>query len=140
MTAASLVDADPGATSELYFDAGLPGFPDVHRFRLVSWGERPNPFSLLQCVDRGDLAFVVVPPEVFFPDYAPAITGDAAARLGLRDAADAIVLVIVTLGTSPAEATANLLGPVVVNRTNGRSAQLVLDSSSYGVQTPLRAA
>jgi flagellar assembly factor FliW len=47
------------------------------------------------------------------------------------------VYVIVTLGRTPPEATVNLLGPLIVNRNNGRAAQVVLDGNRYDVRTPL---
>jgi flagellar assembly factor FliW len=129
------IDIETGAV--LYLDAGLPGFPAVHRFRLSPWGAAEGPFLLLQCLDVDDLAFVVVRPELFFPDYQPAINFEAAGRLGLNDPGDATVYVIVTLGRTPPEATVNLLGPLIVNRNNGRAAQVVLDGNRYDVRTPL---
>ena len=129
------IDVETGAV--LYLDAGLPGFPAVHRFRLSPWGVAEGPFLLLQCLDVDDLAFVVVRPELFFPDYQPAINFEAAGRLGLNDPGDATVYVIVTLGRTPPEATVNLLGPLIVNRNNGRAAQVVLEGNRYDVRTPL---
>jgi flagellar assembly factor FliW len=137
VTSALLLDADP-VTPELYLDAGLPGFPGLHRFQLVPWGDMPGPFSLLQCLDMEDLAFVVVRPGLFFPDYGPQIGRDTADRLGIDHPDDAIVLAIVTLGATPAEATVNLLGPLVVNRHTGRAAQVVQDGARFSVRTPLR--
>jgi flagellar assembly factor FliW len=123
--------------SELYIDAGLPGFPGAHRFRLLPWGEQPGPFCLLLCRDDEDLAFVVAPPDVFFPDYMPEIDRPTANRLGIASPADAAVYVIVTLGPTPAEATANLLGPLVVNRRTRLAAQVVLEGTRWDVRTPL---
>ncbi len=133
----AVLDQGTVAGSELYLDAGLPGFPSVHRVRLAPWGQTSGPFLLLTCLDLDDLAFVVVPPHLFFPDYQPEISRDVADRLGLRSETEAAVLVIVTLGASAADATVNLLGPLVVNAGNGRAAQVVLDSARYGVRTPL---
>lgn len=112
--------------AELHFDDGLPGFPLARRFTLVPWGGEESIFSVLQSLDDDDLRFVVVPPEPFFPDYAPVLGDDDVARLGLRSSDDAIVLVVVTLGERPEEATANLLGPVVINRHTLTGAQVVL--------------
>ena len=125
--------------SELYLDAGLPGFPGAHRFRLMPWGGTTGPFSLLLCLDADDLAFVVVPPEVFFPDYAPEIDQATADRLGIGNPADALVYVILTLGPTPLDTTVNLLGPIVVNRRNLRAAQVVLEDARWDVRTPLGA-
>jgi flagellar assembly factor FliW len=125
----------PPSLRELHFDDGLPGFPGNRRFTLTRWGDEDSPFSVLQDLDDGGLRFVVVPPELFFPTYAPVLTDDDAARLELRVPEDAIVLVVVTLGDRPADATANLLGPIVVNRHSLAAAQVVLT----GQELPTRA-
>jgi flagellar assembly factor FliW len=132
-----MIDPSVLDDAELYIDAGLPGFPCAHRFRLGTWGGTPGPFKLLECLDLPGVAFVVVRPELFFPGYTPAIDGETCARLGLPDPADAMVFVIVTLGRTPYDATVNLLGPLVVNWRSRVAAQVVLDGDSSMVRTPL---
>ncbi len=117
---------------ELTMTGGLPGFPSVERFALV---EVPDtPLFLLRSVDAPDLEFVVVPPAPFFADYAPEIDDLSAARLGLVDAEDALVLLVLTMGADVASTTANLLAPVVINQRTRQAAQVVLDGD-----WPLRA-
>src|SRR3954447_20156620 len=134
--APSVMEA-PADTGELIFESGLPGFPDAHRFTLIRWGDEDSPFSIMRSLDNDGLEFVVVPPMVFFPDYEPEIDDATAERLDLDRGEDAIVLAMVTLGEQAADATANLLGPIVVNRHTNRAAQAVLANSSYEVRTPL---
>jgi flagellar assembly factor FliW len=123
--------------AELYLDAGLPGFPGAHRFRLGGWGGNDGPFWLLECLDTPDLAFVVVRPEPFFPGYLPEIDRATADRLCLGGPDDALVFVIVTLGPTPYDATVNLLGPLVVNCRSRLAAQIVLEGDGSMVRTPL---
>lgn len=122
---------------ELHFDDGLPGFPEHRRFSLVRWGDETSPFSLLESLDGDALRFVVVPPALFFPEYAPVLSDEDAARLGLEGADDAIVLVVVSLGERPADATANLLGPVIVNRHTLAAGQVVLTGQDVPTRAPL---
>lgn len=122
---------------ELHVDGGLPGFPDATRFALVRWGGDDSPFSLLRSLDDPDLSFVVVPPAVFFPQYEPELDDDTVEALDLRSAEEALVLVIVTLGEAAADATANLLGPVVVNQRTRAAAQAVLATSDHSTRVPL---
>jgi flagellar assembly factor FliW len=119
------------AIPELRFPAGLPGFPGERRFGLVRWGGDDSPFSLLQSIEEDGLQFLVVPPDVFFPDYAPEVGDDVVSSLGLQAPEDAILLVIVTVGDAPQDATANLLGPVVVNRHTLVGAQAVLTTGDH---------
>ena len=134
--APSVMEA-PADTAELIFESGLPGFPDAHRFTLVRWGDEDSPFSIMRSLDHDGLEFVVVPPMVFFPDYEPEVDDATAERLDLERGEDAIVLAMVTLGEAAADATVNLLGPIVVNRHTNHAAQAVLASSGYDVRTPL---
>jgi flagellar assembly factor FliW len=56
------------------------------------------------------------------------------ANLGLESADDAMVMTIITVGQPP---TANLLGPVVVNRRTRVAAQVVQYQSNYRAAEPL---
>ena len=122
---------------ELQFAAGLPGFPEAHRFVLVRLGEADSPFSMLRSLDEPELEFVVAAPGMFFPHYEPEIDDSVAGRLGLGRADDALLLVIVTVAEQPADSTANLLGPIVVNRHSRLAAQAVLDAGRYATKEAL---
>ncbi len=121
---------------DLTFDGGIPGFPEVHRFALESLGEG-TPFAVLRCLDDPGPEFVVVPAGAFFPDYEPELDDASADDLGLESADDAVVLLIVNLAGGVADATANLLGPIVINRNNRRATQVILSGSAYEPRTPL---
>ncbi len=125
---------------EIRFEAGLPGFPNAHRFQLRPWGPPGSPYLRLSAVDDRNVGFVVVPPWVFYPDYEFDLDDVSAERLGLREPEDAIVLAVVTLRDRPEEATMNLLGPIVVNRHTHEAAQIVLPTSGYSVRAPLAVA
>lgn len=132
----------PEATDvpEIRFRGGLPGFPGRERFTLVQWGEEGSPFSLLRSLDDEDLSFVVVPPALFFPDYAPTVSDEVAAGLGATSADDVMALVIVTVRRPVQESTANLLGPLLVNVHDLVGVQVVLDPDEYAAAAPLAAA
>lgn len=123
-------------TSELHFAAGLPGFPELHRFTLTWWGDS-DLFSILRSVEEPSVEFVVVPPLPFFPSYEPELDDTTAERIGLKEAEDAIVLVIVTLGERPEDATANLMAPIVINQHTLEGVQAVLVGSAYELRARL---
>lgn len=124
-------------TPQLTFSAGLPGFPDARTFVLLQTELAQDPFSIMRCVEDEALEFVVVPPAPFFPEYAPEIDDATADRIGLENADDAVVLVMLTVGESISEITANLLGPVVINKANFQAAQAVLVNQGYDLRVPL---
>jgi flagellar assembly factor FliW len=127
----------PVDVPELHFAHGLPGFPGERRFALVRWGGFEGPYSLMVDLDDPAVRFLVAPPHVFFPDYVVDLDEAIAARVGLERAEDCLLLVIVTLTGRPEDATANLLGPVVINLQNRQGVQAVLAESGYSTRTPL---
>jgi len=118
----------------LEFPDGLPGFPHARQFRFEPLEENLPPFFSMSSLDISGLRFVVVPPGAVFENYVIEVPEDDVERLGLHHADDALVVVIVTVAQPP---TANLLGPVVVNRHTGLSRQVVLTGSGYDVRTAL---
>ncbi|MDZ4825253.1 MAG: flagellar assembly protein FliW [Actinomycetota bacterium] len=122
---------------EITFAAGLPGFPDAHRFQLTPWGSTDTPFTLMTSADDPEVGFVVVPPWVFYPEYEFDLDDGATDRLALSEPEDAVVFCVVTLKDKPEDATMNLLGPIVVNRHTLEAAQIVLPASGYSVRAPL---
>jgi flagellar assembly factor FliW len=123
--------------AEITFPAGLPGFPHTHRFEVAAWGPAGSPFLLLSSLEERDIAFVVVPPWVFYPEYDFELDTDTAERLALNAAEDAVVFAVVTLRERLEDSTLNLLGPIVVNRFTHEAAQVVLPSAGHSVRAPL---
>ena len=124
---------------ELTFPVGLPGFADLHRFALSRWGGQDSPYARLVCLQDPAVAFLVAPPEAFFDDYRVELPDESAQLLALDDPADALVLVLVTVGERAEEATANLLGPLVLNTRARLGLQVVGSDAGRGTRVPLRA-
>ncbi len=118
------------------FVSGMPGFPGLRRFTILPLAAELQPFSRMQSLDQPEVGFIVFPPSVLFPDYVVEVDEDATARLELKTE-DAVVLAIVTLATPDQSPTANLLGPIVVNRASHAALQVVQQGSDYSVAVPL---
>lgn len=114
----------------------LPGFPDQLRFALVALDE-DGVLCQLRSLDDPSLRFLVVPPSAFFPDYAPEVSDEVVADLGIAAADDVIVLLVLNAGDSLGTTTANLLAPVLVNTATRRASQVILDDSSLSIAAPL---
>lgn len=113
----------------------MPGFPGLTKFALVRLDE-DGLLCSLKSVEDPDLRFLVVPPNVFFPDYAPEIDDATVEALAIEKADDVLVLVVVNPGDQASSATANLLAPVVVNTVNRQGTQVVL-TEDLPVRAPL---
>ena len=130
---------DPAlADVELTFPLGLPGFADLRRFALVHWGPEDSPYARLVSLDTPDVAFLVAPPEAFFDDYDVPLGDEDAELLKLDEASQALVLVLITVGERVEEATANLLGPLVLNTRERLGMQVVLNDRERSTRVPLR--
>lgn len=103
----------------------LPGFPELHDFALVRL-DPASPLTSLSSVQQPDVRFLVVPPVLFFPDYAPEVSADVVDDLQIAAAEDVLLLVLLTAGESLASTTANLAAPLLVNTRTRRARQVVL--------------
>lgn len=114
---------------------GLLGFEQVRKFVLLATPEE-EPFLWLQMLDNPNQGFVVVNPVVAVPDYAPDIPPTDVEFLGLKSAADALVLNIVTIRGG--QATVNLKGPIVINRQTLVGKQCIpVNVAVYALQHPV---
>jgi len=119
------------------FAAGIPGFATLHEFRYEDLGPALRPFFRIRSVQDPNIGFTVVAPGLLFPDYSVEIDEEHVEALGLETSDDATTLIIVTVPRPPMTPTANLLGPVVINRHTGAAAQVVQHRSSHSVAEPI---
>lgn len=117
---------------------GIIGFPEHKQGELFSQPDQ-FPFLWLRLDGPQPLNFVVIEPAGLIAGYEPEIFDEDAAFLDLKSSADIGVFNIVTLRDgNPLAATVNLVGPLVVNRRNGRGKQVVLaNHSRYTAHHPL---
>lgn len=127
------VDAD----RVIEFVEPVLGFADSRRYVVLDHAE-DSPFKWLQSVDEAELAFVVTNPKFFGIPYEFALSDETASHLALSDGNDALVMTIVNIPQGdPGKMTANLLGPIVINQSNCRAMQVVLNDSEYSTKTRL---
>jgi len=112
---------------------GMFGFPGRHRYIILEHKEG-SPFRWFQCVDDPSLAFVIIDPEMFQPQYRAAVPKEHLLALGLQDPLQAAVFVVVNIASDHSMITANLEGPVVVNPEKMVGRQIVLSDSSYSTR------
>jgi flagellar assembly factor FliW len=106
------------------FSEGLVGLPDLKRFIIID--HKDTPVKWLQAVDDPDMAFIVASPDIITTGYS--INPDKTVRQHLRIDNDNDLVVLVILRVSGEDVIANLQGPLVINASNMRGAQIVLES------------
>lgn len=126
-------------TPVITFVSPLPGFPAHRAFMLVRLDDLGLLYDL-RSVEDEQLRFLVAVPGPFFPEYAPEISSAAVDLLDTPDPSRLLVLLVVNPAESPADATANLLAPIVVDPVTRRAVQVVLTNNDLSVRAPLVAA
>jgi flagellar assembly factor FliW len=128
--------ADTGELPIIEFVRPMPGVPGRRRFVLTRVDEVGLLYAL-RALDEPSLRFLVIAPGPFFPGYEPEIDDDTLNLLDARDPDQLLVLLVVSVGETAAEATANLLAPIVVDQTSRRAAQVVLTDGEFSLRAPL---
>jgi flagellar assembly factor FliW len=126
-------DFDTPPANELELPQGIIGFAAYTRAELLYIPDY-LPFLWMKLADQDSrevLQFIVIEPGGIVPGYEPELFESDALHLDLRSPAEAMILNIVTLqNRQPVEATANLIGPIVVNRRTRIGRQLVISNYS----------
>lgn len=116
------------------FPQGMIGFPNNPDYVLIQH-QPDSPFYWMQSLSIPELAFLVVPPNVFVPDYAPEVNLAAVEEIGISEETPHIVYTVVNIPRGkPDEMTLNLAGPIVIQPETRRAKQLVLEESKYSLR------
>jgi flagellar assembly factor FliW len=116
--------------SVVHMPEGMLGFSEFKDYVLIKHNDG-SPFLWYQAVAEPSLAFVVVDPFTFFPDYEVLLSGEDMELLKCKTMNNLAVFSVVVIPENPERMTANLRGPIVIN-TQGRLArQVVLTDERY---------
>jgi flagellar assembly factor FliW len=111
------------------FIEGVLGFPHCHDYVIVEHGQ--SLFMWLQSLEEPSLAFLLVDPWLFFPDYSPEIPDEDVSALGLQEPYNFSVFCFVTVPEMVEMTTVNLKGPMVVNLDTKKAMQVVVPNPEY---------
>lgn len=121
-------------TAAVSFLAPPPGLAPHTDFALAPVDGADGLFSL-RALDDAALRLYLVDPALVRDGYAPRLSDTQVAALALTDPDDAMVLVVAR--HSADGVSVNLLAPVVINRTTGAAAQVILEDQDYPLRVPL---
>ena len=117
----------------LTFPEGVIGFRDATRFVMFECSD-DGLFKWLQSCDKPDLAFVICEASVIVQNYQILIGDKERQVLQLENPEDAVVCLILVIPENPVEATANLLGPLVMNTETRLGMQIVVVNPQYSTR------
>ncbi len=114
---------------EVELPGGLIGMPQLRKFEIAALPES-WPFVGLRSLGQEEIHFLAVAPQNLLPDYQLELGDDDAEALELDSADDALIYNIVTVhNTERQYVTANLIGPIVINRQTRIGRQVILANS-----------
>ena len=113
---------------------GMVGFSE-DRFLLLHPDK--GPFCWFQAVANPDLAFVVVDPTQYAPEYKVKLTQDEYDKLKLVSGDEIVLLSVVTMARDPRQITMNLQGPIVINPSVMIAKLIVLETVQAATWHPL---
>jgi len=114
---------------KITFPSGLFGFESLKEYVLLDAEQQP--FYWLQSLDEEKIAFVLIDPFLFRPDYEMDIDNEELLPIGITDPEKAVIFSIVTVPPDNGPMTANLQGPLVINRESRLGVQAVLTDSRW---------
>jgi flagellar assembly factor FliW len=91
----------------------------------------------LQSCEVPQIAFPVLEPELFSPQYKATLTKGDLEGLKLADQQSARYFSIVTIPDDPTNMTANLKAPVIVNIAERVARQCVLQDNNLAIREPI---
>jgi len=122
-----LIDVDE--RQKIIFPQGLFGFEKLKDYLLLD-AER-QPFYWLQSMNAEEVAFVLVNPFLFRPDYEVNISNEELDGIGIHSPEKALIFSIVTIPQDGSPMTANLQGPLIINRDTRMGKQAILTDDRW---------
>jgi flagellar assembly factor FliW len=115
------------------FPDGILGFDFIKKFVILDSDDN-TPFKWMQAYSEPDLAFIIIQPVYFKPDYELNISQSDIEAVEAEDASSLIVFSIVTIPANPSDMTANLQGPIIINSKKKLGRQVISLSDKYYVK------
>lgn len=115
------------------FKEGPLGFDSLKKFFVVDPGDQTLILWLQSCEDPG-IAFPIIEPRVFIPDFSIRLLPAEMASLELESLLDASVFTILTIPQNVSEMSANLKAPIIINNKNKTARQIVLQDNKLEVR------
>lgn len=108
----------------IHFENGIIGFEEVKHYFLLDSREG-GPFYWLQAAGDPELAFILMNPRVFRPDYSLDVQESDLRAVGIQTMEECLDFVILTVPEDASKISANLMGPVIINRRTREARQVI---------------
>jgi flagellar assembly factor FliW len=116
------------------FPEGIYGFEDIRSFVVFMHEEEGVSFVYLQALHSEKLCFLVFSPWDLAPGYAPAVSKEDLAFLGVESEQDLIFLTIATVPSDARRLSINIKSPIALNPLRMIGRQVILLNEDYSVK------
>jgi flagellar assembly factor FliW len=117
-----LIDIDE--RQKIQMPKGLFGFESFREYVILD--AEKQPFYWLQSTGARQIAFILINPFLFRPDYELDINDAVLAEIGITTPENALIFCVVTVPGDGTPMTANLQGPLVINKETRIGCQVIL--------------
>lgn len=122
-----------GDDERIRLPQGVLGFPEYTQYCLVDPGD-DTLILWLQSLENPDVAFPVLEPKIFKPDYSARLSASELRELKLENVNQSAVFSILTIPEDATQMTANLKAPLVINLKEQVAKQVVLQENEYSIK------
>ena len=119
----------------IHFPAGILGFETLKDYVLFDAAQAP--FYWLQSMEVVEIAFVLINPRVFRPDYTLEVDPAELEEIGITSQEEILDFAVVTVPEDPTEMTANLQGPIIINRATRLGRQGISTNPDRRLRHPI---
>jgi flagellar assembly factor FliW len=126
---------DVDERQRIEFPYGILGFEKLEYYVLLDAPQQP--FYWLQALDVVEVAFVLIDPVIFRPDYSVEVPSEELEEIGVDSPDKMLTFAIVTIPQNPADMTANLQGPIIINKETRIARQSISTNPKWEVRHPV---
>ncbi len=119
--------------SIVHIKDGMLGFEECTNYALLE-DQPENAIKWMQAVENPAVAFMVINPNEFFPDYEVELTDDQADSLTLTAPSDCVMFTTVSISKDKTVVTTNLVGPIILNIHTMEGRQIALQDDLYSTK------
>ncbi len=123
---------DVDERQRILFPFGILGFEKMKEYVLLDALQQP--FYWLQSLEVPEIAFVLINPIIFRPDYTPDVPDVDLEEIGIETTEDLLCFSIVTIPEVQTQMTANLQGPLLINKKKKVGRQSISTNPKWNVR------
>ena len=128
-----MANIDSIFNKDIFFKDGLLGLEEYKRYTIEAVEEN-GIFYLLQSLENEELGIIVTNPFAFKKDYEIRLDDKLVEELEIEKEEEVLIVNTVTLSEKRENFTSNLMAPLVINVTNNKGKQIILNDSRYKIK------